>query len=410
MKTATAVVGVALVLVATFGAVAAPAAASGGSGIGADASVADSHCTFPVTSTDATGTEVTIEEDPDRLVALAPSAAQILWSIGAEDEVVGMPQDYNTDYLNDTDGKTDVVQDDGTVIGEAVVGSEPDLVLAPNVVSNETVQSLRESGLTVYRFEAAADLEDVSSKIELYGRLTGNYDQAGQTSARMQGHVEAVRDAVGDEENPDVFFHLGGGWTASENTFIGQIIEAAGGDNIAAGEINTSNGYGQLSDEVVAREDPEWLVLNGEFGTVPQTAAFNESTAVQEGNFVRVDRNFMSQNGPRNVQPLKQMAEAFHPEAYESVDFSAVETPEPVSCTTPTPTETPVPGGTEDVTPTATDETGDSTATATPTAESENGAESPAEGGTTSGDGPGFTAATALVALLAGALFVRRRR
>ncbi|WP_436923100.1 PGF-CTERM-anchored ABC transporter substrate-binding protein [Halosimplex amylolyticum] len=406
MRDATAVVGAALVLVTAFGAVATPAAGVGAETGAASASasgLADSHCTYPMTLTDATGAEVTIEEDPDRLVALAPSAGQILWSIGAQDEVVGMPQDYNLGYLNDTEGKTDVVQDDGTVITEAVVGAEPDLVLAPNVVSNETVQSLRDSGLTVYRFERPDNLEDVYTKIQLYGRLTGNYDEAGQVSARMQGQVQAVRDAVSEEENPRVFFSLGGGWTSGEDTFIGQLIEAAGGDNIAAGEINTTNGYGQLSDEVVAQKDPEWIIQNGKFGTVPKTAAFNQSTAVQEDNIVRVNRHFMSQNGPRNVQPLKKMAQAFHPGAYESVDFSAAETPEPVSCTTPTPSPT--------ATPTATDGTtsmGDSTATpetgATPT-----DTESPVAE-TTSDGGPGFTAATALVALLAGALFTRRRR
>ena len=234
------------------------------------------------------------------------------------------------------------------------------------------------------------------AKIELYGRLTGNYDEAGRVSARMQGQVEAVRDAVSEAENPRVFFSLGRGYTAGENTFIGQLVEAAGGDNIAAGEINSSSGYGVLSDEVVAREDPEWIVQNGQFGTVPQTAAFNESTAVQEGNVVKVDRNFMTQNGPRNVQPLKQMAQAFHPDAYEGVDFSAVETPEPVSCSTPTATAT------------ETDEMDDATPTATPTATA--GMDDATATETTSDGGPGFTAARALVALLAGALIARRRR
>ncbi|WP_459194419.1 PGF-CTERM-anchored ABC transporter substrate-binding protein [Halosimplex sp. J119] len=417
MRDATAVVGAALVLFAAFGAVATPAAGAGTAASTSDMSasgLADS-CSYPMTLTDATGEEVTIEQDPDRLVALAPSAAQILWDIGAQDEVVGLPINEYTAYLDGREGKTDVATNDSTVINEAVVGAEPDLVLAPNVVSNETVQTLRDSGLTVYRFEGADDLEDVYQKVELYGRLTGNYEEAGQVSAEMQGQVQAVRDAVGDEENPSVYFSLGSGWTAGEDTFIGQLIEAAGGNNIAAGEINTSNGYGQLSDEIVTQKDPEWIVQNGQFGTVPKTAAFNGSTAVQEGNIVQVNRNFMSQNGPRNVQPLKKMAQSFHPDAYESIDFSAVETPQPATCTTPTATATATP---TDADATATDgmdePTGTVTATmmdadATPTAESEDGAASPAPETTTSGDGPGFTAATALVALLAGALFARRQ-
>jgi len=422
MRDATAVVGAALLVLAAVGAV--PAAAGAGApasasdteaGAAIAGSLANTHCTYPTTVTDATGTEVRIDEEPDRLAALAPSAAQILWGIGAEEEAVAIPQDYYIGYLNDTEGKTDVVNDDGSIVTEAVVGAQPDLVLAPNVVPNETVQTLRDSGLTVYKFEAATDLEDVAAKIELYGQLTGNYEAAGRTSAEMRGQVQAVRDAVSDAENPRVFFSLGGGYTAGEDTFVGQIVAAAGGDNVAAGEINTSNGYGTLSNEIVTERDPEWIVQNGPFGAVPNTPAFNGTTAVQEGNVVQVDRNFMTQNGPKNVEALKTIAAALHPEAYEAVDFSAVETPQPATCSTPTPTlapptdSTPESEGGMDTDETATTMDADSTATPTPTAESENGAGSPV-GTTTSGDGPGFGAVTALVALLAGALVARRNR
>jgi len=37
------------------------------------------ECTFPVTMTDATGTDVTLSEEPTRIVTVNPSAAQILW-------------------------------------------------------------------------------------------------------------------------------------------------------------------------------------------------------------------------------------------------------------------------------------------------------------------------------------------
>jgi len=419
MRDATAVVGAALLVLAAVGAVPAVAgagASTGASGAASADTLADTHCTYPMTVTDATGTEITIEENPERLAALAPSAAQILWSIGADGETVAIPQDYYIGYLNGTEGKTDVVNDDGSIITEAVVGAQPDLVLAPNVVANETVETLRSSGLTVYKFGAASDLEAVSEKVELYGQLTGNYEAAGQVSARMQGQVQAIRDAVSGEENPRVFFSLGSGWTAGADTFVGQIIAAAGGDNVAAGEINTSNGYGTLSNELITEKDPEWIVQNGQFGTVPKTPAFNGTTAVQEGNVVRVNRNFMTQNGPKNVEALKTVAQALHPEAYEAIDFSAVEMPQPATCSTPTPTATPtataaMDGSDATATPTATEPSGmdGSTATATPTAMSEDGAASPVDE-TTSSDGPGFGAVTALVALLAGALVARRRQ
>ncbi|MEF8772443.1 MAG: vitamin B12 ABC transporter substrate-binding protein BtuF, partial [Halodesulfurarchaeum sp.] len=47
-------------------------------------------CSFPLTVTDATGEEVEIEEPPESVVTLAPSAAQTMWEIGAQEQVVGI--------------------------------------------------------------------------------------------------------------------------------------------------------------------------------------------------------------------------------------------------------------------------------------------------------------------------------
>lgn len=403
MRDATAVVGAALVLVAAFGAAAAPATAGS-----ASANAATDHCSYPITVTDATGTEVTIEERPQRMVALAPSAAQILWSIDADNRVVGMPVDYHTGYLDGTHGKIDVVSDQGQPVTEQIIKAGPDLVFAPNVITNETVRNLRDTGLTVYRFEAAESLEDVYERIELYGRLAGNYDEAGRVSADMQGQVDAIRSAVDGEERPRVYFDLGFGYTTGTDSFIGQMIDSAGGDNVAAGELNSS--FAVLSDEVLAEKDPERIVVSGEDAEISKSTALNESTAVEEGNVVRVNSNFMNQNGPKNLEPLKRIASVFHPDAYESIDFGAVETPRPATCGAATPaTATPDgDGSTATAEPTATPADTEEQSMAETTEASDDGGDvTPAA--TTGGSGPGFTAATGVVALLAAALVGRRR-
>lgn len=316
------------VLVATLLLASAVAGPVAGQGETSSAASAD-ECTFPVTATDATGATVTVEELPERVVVLGPSAAQTLWEIGARDHVVGMPVDRYTSYLNGSANRTDVVDDASQPVAERVVGAQPDLVLAPNVVGNDTVGSLRDRGLTVYRFEAATTLEDVYAKTRLTGRLVGHYDSAADVSARMEGRIDAIESAVAGEDRPRVYYAMGGGWTAGNGSFVHEILRTAGADNVAAGELNRS--YGTLSSEVVAREDPEYIVRNGDV-PVPTGPAFDESTAVREDQIVTVDANFMNQPGPRTVVPIETLAATFHPDAHESVADEPAEPASVPSC------------------------------------------------------------------------------
>jgi iron complex transport system substrate-binding protein len=340
---------------------------------GAAAGSVPQGCGFPVTATDATGTQVTVPEEPRRVVVLAPSAAQTMWEIGAESKVVGMPVNEYTASLPGSRERTDVVGTNNNPVQSRVVALEPDLVLAPNVVTNGTVANLRRAGLTVYRFRGAESLSDVYAKTELTGRLVGARDRALGRTAEMRAAVRAVERAVAGREAPDVYYALGGGWTAGEETFVGDIVERAGGDNIAAAANITS--YRPISQEVVAEHDPDWIVVPG--GTpLPRTAAVNGSTAVRTGQVLRVNANYVNQPGPRTTVPLRAMATAFHPDA-------TFPTPGPVS-TTPT--------RCSDATP------------ADRTTDRATGNETP---GAT---GPGFTAGVVVAALLAVTLAVPTRR
>lgn len=361
-------------------------------------------CSFPVTATDATGTEVVAAEVPERVVVLGPSAAQTMWEIGAQEAVVGMPVNRYTSYLNGSESRANVVDEQGQPVPERVVAQEPDLVLAPNVVANESVESLRDRGLTVYRFEAATSLEDVYAKTRRTGQLVGHYERADRVSAEMAARVDAVRQTVADEDRPRVYYAMAGGWTAGDGSFVDSIVTAAGGDNVAAGHLEDP--YGALSDEVVVEEDPEWIVRNGDV-PVPNTAAFNESTAVREDQVVSVSANYVNQPGPRNVIPLETMAEAFHPETSAAAETPVIDAAALGGCADAAAGSTATADG-----------DGASPTTAGGEAETETANESgdagtatfrDADEGTTAANGPGFGVLPAVGAALALSLFVLGR-
>ncbi|MFC7165724.1 ABC transporter substrate-binding protein [Halospeciosus flavus] len=156
------------------------------------------ECSFPFSATDATGTEVTVTDEPQRVTVLAPSAAQTMWEIGAEEKVVGAPVNQYSTYLEGIENKTNVAAAGSQewVDNEKVVNTSPDLVLAPNVISNDTVDKLRDAGLTVYKFEEAESLDDIYAKTLLTGQLVGACDGAEETVSWMKDRISTVREAV----------------------------------------------------------------------------------------------------------------------------------------------------------------------------------------------------------------------
>ncbi len=356
-------------------------------------------CSLPVSVTDATGTEVTIEGSPDSVVALGASTAQTIWELDAEETVVGVSQ-FAT-YLDGAEDAEVVTEGfPATIQTETVIDLDPDLVLAANVYPNESLQQLRDAGITVHKFEAAGSIEDVYEKTERIGHFVGDCEAANATVADMRGTVETVREAVSGEERPDVLYPQSGGFAPGPNTFIGGLIDAAGGANIVA-NANATSTYPQLSGEFIVEQDPEWLIVSAPPGQAdadptelaPDAPALRNTTAWEEGNFVVVNTNNISQPAPRIVSPLEEMAKAFHPEAYAETQVTATPT-EPAgtgTSTEPGETITPTEAG-ETTTPTEPAGTGTSTAT---------GTESPGL--------PGFGIGVAVVALLAVLVTMRRR-
>jgi putative ABC transporter PGF-CTERM-modified substrate-binding protein len=294
-------------------------------GVGTAAAADTADCEFPLTRTDATGTDVTVTDSPETVVTLNPSAAQTMYEIDAWDAVVGVST--FADYLPGTDEKTTVGDGNSDATKERTIALDPDIVLAPNTIDNSTVSDLRNAGLTVYRFEPAQNLDDIVEKTRLTGDLVGACERADSRADEMERQLGVVEGAVDDVERPDVFYTFFG-FTAGEDTFIHEVIETAGGNNIAAEPTGANaggltSGYFAVSPEVVVETDPAWVVLNSneyDRATVPAGpgGVYEDTTAYREDNAVVLDANEISQPAPRVVDAILDLVRVLHPEAYET--------------------------------------------------------------------------------------------
>jgi iron complex transport system substrate-binding protein len=265
-----------------------------------DASSSATSSDFPVTVTADNG-EVAIDEQPEAIVSLSPTATEILFAIGAGDQVEAV--DDNSNYPADVP-TTDLSS--FTPNAEAIVGYDPDLVVLSDDI-NGIVDSLEALDVPVLLLGAAEDLDDTYGQIELLGEATGHADEAADTVTDVRERIDAaVASVTADVEGQRVFHELGPElYSADSSTYIGSIYRLFGLENIADGAPDPSGGYPQLSAEYVVEQAPDIIVLAdtkccGESAaTVAQRPAFGAVPAVTEGRIVEADDDVVSRWGPR---------------------------------------------------------------------------------------------------------------
>lgn len=290
-------------------------AASPNSGPAAtDASQAE--CTYPVELTDATGETITIEEEPESVVALAPSDVQTVFEIGAEDRLEGMAVEPATDHFEQGD-RVDVT-DNYAINHEVVVDLEPDVVLAANAtVTDDDIETFRDAGLTVYHYDDANTIDDVRENVFVTGELTGECDGATETVDWMDERLDTVETALEDVDRPLAYYAMGDdGTTAGTESFIHEVLTTAGVEDLA--ERAGITFYQELSSEVIVEEDPEWIIHPDDHEETPIPDAAEATTAYQEDNVVTVDANQISQPAPQVIYALVDIVEAIHPDAFEA--------------------------------------------------------------------------------------------
>jgi iron complex transport system substrate-binding protein len=265
---------------------------------------------FPVTVEAANG-EVTIAQSPIRIVSLAPTATEMLFAIGAGDQVVAV--DDFSNYPEEAP-ITDLSGFEPNI--ESIAAYEPDLVVVSDDI-NDVVASLAAIGIPVLHNPAAVTLDDTYAQIELLGQATGHPDESFELVASMREEIDLLVSAVPETPEAYTYYHEldGSFFTVTSATFIGQIYDMAGLVNIADEAEGAEAGYPQLSAEYILEADPDLVFLadtkccDESLETVAARPGWDVMTAVTSGGVVELDDDIASRWGPRVVDHLEIIVE-----------------------------------------------------------------------------------------------------
>jgi iron complex transport system substrate-binding protein len=257
---------------------------------------------FPVT-VEAENGALVLEERPDRIVSLSPTATESLFAVGAGDQVIAV--DDQSTYPAEAP-RTSLSGFQPNV--EAIAGYEPDLVVA-GFDPGGLVDGLEAVGVPVLLQPAATDLEEAYEQIEELGAATGNPEEAEEVVESMEGSIgELVESVPSGTEGLSVYHEVSPDFfSATSQTFIGSVYERLGLENIADEAGAEAPDYPQLSAEYIVSANPDLIVL-ADTKCCGQTAAklavrpgWGEMKAVADGDVIPVDDDIASRWGPRTV-------------------------------------------------------------------------------------------------------------
>lgn len=271
------------------------------------------------TFVDDLGRKLYLAKTPGRIVSLAPSITEMLFSIGAEDLVVGVTQfcDYPPEALR----KPKVGYAHPNI--ESIVALEPDLVVAPReFLRADVLAKLDQLKIPALILEAKT-VEDIPSHIQTLGRVLNREPAANAVATDLRQHLARIKSRAESLPRVRVLYVLNSQplITVGPGSFIHQLIGLAGGSNIAA---DSGEPYPRLNMEAVLQEDPEVLVFPvGKAEGIPESeqqvwTRWTTLTAVKRGRLHRIPADLLNRPGPRIVQGLESLLNIIHPEAAES--------------------------------------------------------------------------------------------
>jgi len=262
---------------------------------------------------------VVVPDDPRRVISLAPSITEIVYALEQGSRLKGVTRysDYPPKAI-----KLPRIGSYARLDIERIVALNPDLCIATKDGNPKAViDRLTSLKIPVYVVNPH-NLDTIMETILKIGAILNAGDRADALTTRMRNRIQRVKSRVAQvAHRPRVFFQIGISpiVSAGTETFIHELIELAGGENLAEGRV----AYPRFSREQVLALEPEVFIIT----SMARQAVFEEVKAewrrwpnipaVRDERIFLVDSNLFDRPSPRLVDGLELLTRLIHPELQE---------------------------------------------------------------------------------------------
>nr|WP_319056564.1 ABC transporter substrate-binding protein [Streptomyces europaeiscabiei]MDX2773959.1 ABC transporter substrate-binding protein [Streptomyces europaeiscabiei] len=274
---------------------------------------------LPVTVDSSDGRKVTVE-DASRILPLNGGIAEIVFTLGLGDKVVG--RDITATF-EEAKGLPQVTKAHD-VSAESVLSLEPTVVLADTDTGpGEAVDQIREAGVPVVVLDPANDLSDVSTRTTRVAEALGVPAAGKALNQRFADDLRAARAAVPEGSSPKVAFLYMRGSAAvyligGKGSGADSLIAAAGAED-AGVNAGLDKPFTPITSEALVKAQPDVILMmskglesvGGVDGLV-EIPGIRETPAGMDRRVVDLEDGVLLSFGPRTPLVIDILVERLH--------------------------------------------------------------------------------------------------
>ncbi len=268
----------------------------------------------PVTVTDDLGRSVRFTKPPERIISLAPSLTEMLFSLGLDDRIVGV-----TDYCNYPPAALMKPRVGGMNPNlERILSLHPDLIVGvAGLFQNETMARFERFHIP-YVVADPSSIEKVFEIILVLGKIAGEDETAAERVRQLRQRLNSIRQKIRSSPQPRLLYVVDEEPLISvgKGSYLNDLIREAGGVNITGG---LEKAYPVVSMEYVIRQDPQVIILAMDADPVlsdqekQRWSRWSSLSAVRNEKIYKVSRDLLNRPGPRVLDGVEELARLLHP-------------------------------------------------------------------------------------------------
>ncbi len=274
-------------------------------------------------TTDPGGASITIPEQVNTIVALAPSINETLVALGLGEKIVGYDlQSVGIAGLPEGVPTFDTVAPDV----EQLTALAPDMLLVSSLSlydQEAPYQPLIDAGVCVVCVPTSVSVENVRSDIRFLAAALRVPDEGERVVKEMDDaldHISAVVSDIPQEERKGVYFEISPApylYSCGSDTYLHEMIELAGGRNV----LSDQSGWLSVEGETVVAANPDVIFTNVNYMDAPVDEILGREgwagvSAVTNNNVYYIDNMASSLPNQNIVKAVEQMAEALYPDRF----------------------------------------------------------------------------------------------
>ena len=279
--------------------------------------------------TDATGTKITFKESPKRIVSLSSSADEILLDMLPPERIAALTNLADDPGICSTTEKAKAVkQRVQSKNVEAILSLNPDLVLMPDWLGAEKVQSFRDVGIKVYVYKTPVTLADIQNSVREIATVVDAREQGDKLVLAMQEKLDSVQQKLknlpADKKQVVVPLSLMGAFGGKGTTFDDICNYANVTNGISAAGIDKN---AVIAKEKIVEINPDAFILpTWDFGKSGDAKNFINETmndpalqtvkAIKNNRLIQIHDAYLYSISHYAANAVDEIARAVYPEYF----------------------------------------------------------------------------------------------